>query len=56
MADGSTTELNYISGDHARIQSQSKKCPQKHGGFLAKIRHFDVTLMAQTTDQTAIRK
>ena len=40
----------------ALIQSQSKKCPQKHGGFWPKIRHFDVTLMALTTDQTAIRK
>ena len=45
-----------ISGDRALIQSQSKKCPQKHGGFLPKIRHFDVTVMAQTTDQTAIHK
>ena len=51
-----TTELYYISGDRALIQSQSKKCPQKHGGFLPKIRHFDVTVMAQTTDQTAIHK
>ena len=51
-----STELYYISGDRALIQSQSKKCPRKHGGFLPKIRHFDVTVMAQTTDQTAIHK
>ena len=51
-----TTELYYISGDRALIQSQSKKCPQKQGGFWLKLRHFDVTLMALTTDQIAIRK
>ena len=53
---GGLTELYYISGDRALIQSQSKNCPQKHGGFLPKICHFDVTVMAQTTDQTAIHK
>ena len=51
---GVTTELYYISGDRALIQSQSKKCPQKHGGFWPKIRHFDVIIIAifmvQTTD------
>ena len=26
-----------ISGDRALIPRQSKKCPQKHGGFLPKI-------------------
>ena len=51
---GKTTELYYISGDRALIQSQSKKCPQKHGGFWPKIRHFDVIIipifMVQITD------
>ena len=32
-----------ISGDRALIPRQSKKCPQKHGGFWPKIRHFYVT-------------
>ena len=49
-----TTELYYISGDRALIPRQSKKCPQKHGGFWPKIRHFDVIIipifMVQTTD------
>ena len=51
---GVTTELYYISGDRALIPRQSKKCPQKHGGFWPKIRHFDVIIipifMVQTTD------
>ena len=50
------TELYYISGDRAPVPRQSKKCPQKHGGFPLKIRQFDVTLMAHTTDHAAIQK
>ena len=49
-----TTELYYISGYRALIPRQSKKCPQEHGGFWPKIRHFDVIIipifMVQTTD------
>ena len=55
-----TTELYYISGDLALIQSQSKKCPQKHGGFFAKKRHFDVIIIPifilQTTDNKNCRE
>ncbi len=43
-----------ISGDRAVASRQSKKCPQKHGGFWPNLRHFDVTIdlfLVNTTDQ-----
>ena len=36
LVSPTTTDLYYISGDKALIQTQSKKCLQKHGRFCQK--------------------
>ena len=47
--------ISSISGDRALASRQSKKCPQKHGGFWPNLRHFDVIIirifMVKTTDK-----
>ncbi len=61
VLDVTSCLLNYsnISGDRACDRAlasrQSKKCPQKHGGFWPNLRHFDVIIirifMVKTTDK-----
>ncbi len=39
---GDDLSSSNISGDHALASRQSKKCPQKHGGFWPNLHHYDV--------------